>query len=147
MESNTAEILFLVMFGVSISFSANNVITEIFPFGVGHIIKEGGKSFFIRACFVGITAILWSICLVVSLKFCKTTKPDNGFAYDVLTVLLLLLLASSSWLCDHIARVIFYPFRKIVNLREKKYSAVDLMFILIYFITALALFSLRKLIL
>lgn len=122
------------MFGVSISFSANNVITEIFPYGVGHIIKEGGKSFLIRAFFVGITGILWSICLVVSLRFCKTIKTDIGFAYDVLTVLLLLLLSASSWLCDHITRVIFYPFNKIVYLREKKYSSVDLLFVFIYFL-------------
>lgn len=144
MESSTAETLFLVMFGVSISFSANNVITEIFPYGVGHILKEGGKSFFIRASFVGIIAILWSICLVASLKFCKTITPDIGFTYDVFTVLLLLLLAASSWLCDHIGRVIFYPFRKIVNLREKKYTAVDLLFVIIYFVTVLILFFLRK---
>jgi len=144
MEANTAEILFLVMFGVSISFSSNNVIMGIFPLGVGHLLNNGVKAFILRALFVGLTATLWAVCLVISLKFCKTIR-SNGLIYDVLTVLILLLLSASSWLCDHIARIIFFPFRKTITLREKKYSSVDILFVLIYFIAAGLLILIRNL--
>lgn len=142
MEKRLAETLFLVMFGLCLSFATYNVLKSICPYGVGHVLKEGLWVFIVRASFVAVMFCFASFCFIFAIRFCAKVKPD-GFIGDFLNVLTILLLAMSPWLCDHIARVIFLPFQSMAIIREEEFKYVDFLFVLIYGLALGALFLLR----
>ena len=131
MDSRIAEILFLVMFSLFLGFSITNVLKAIFPYGVGHVIKEGLAAFFIRAAFIGVMFCLVATVLVLGLRFCGTVEPSQ-FVGDILNVLVLMMMAMAAWLCDHVTRILFIPIQKKVNIREKEFKYVDIIFVVIY---------------
>ncbi|MBW8001215.1 MAG: hypothetical protein FVQ80_04255 [Planctomycetes bacterium] len=144
MNNRLAEILFLVMFGISLSASVTNVFKSIYPYGVGHVIKDGFAVFLIRVSFIAIMVGLSSLGFVLSLKFCSNVE-SKGVILDFINVSTILVLAVIPWLCDHITRILFLPFSRFVTIREVEFEGVDVFFIVIYLMLIGAIYLIHHL--
>jgi len=131
MDKKLAETLFLVMFSISLSTAITNVFKSIYPYGVGHVVKDGMSGFLIRATFIAVVVSLSSFGLVLALKFCNRVE-SKGIIADFINVLTILIFAIIPWFCDHLTRVLFLPFNKLITIREAEFKGVDLIFIIIY---------------
>jgi fatty acid desaturase len=144
MEKQIAENIFLVMFSISLGFATNNAFKSIMPKGFGHYIRDGKTSFAIRISFMSVMVILSAICCLIAFSFCRSIESKGSFT-DLMNLLIIILFATSPWLCDHIARICFLPFKKLVVIREKDFKGVDVVFVLVYIAAVILLFLLKKL--
>jgi len=129
MERQIAENMFLLMFSISLGFATNNAFLSIMPEGFGHLIRDGKKSFVIRMGFMVLMVVLSAMCFLIVLSFCSSVE-HKGFFPDLMNLLIIILFATSPWLCDHIARLCFLPFNKIVKIRKKEFKGTDVAFVL-----------------
>lgn len=144
MDKRLAEILLLVMFGISLSASTTNAFMAIFPFGVGHVVIERVSVFLIRASFMAIMVMLSSLGLILALRFCNKVEP-KGVILDFINVVTILVLATIPWLCDHITRFLFLPFNNVVTIREEGFKGVDIIFVVMYLVLIATLYLIRYL--
>ena len=79
---------------------------------------------------MGLFFILNSIAFVLGLHFIENNKA-SGFVTTTLFVFIIIIISMSPWFCDHLARLLLFPVRKIIELREKEFKYVDIVFVAI----------------
>jgi hypothetical protein len=142
---NAAQNLFLMLYALCVAATISLILPSMFNYGVGIIFKEKFKIFFIRALFMGIFFFLSSITFVLGFYFIENNSA-SGFFSTVLYVFVIIILSMSPWFCDHLARLILFPARKIIELREKEFKYVDIVFVSIYLFLLSCLLIIWKLI-
>jgi len=141
MTTRIAEILFTVFFGLCFGWMGNQMLKDIFPIGIGSLIRDGFWSFIPRLLIVSLTFILSSISFVFVIRFCSTLKSIHIF-HDVLIVLALLVAAICPWAMYHLARIICRPIAYNLYVWEGWLRNVDVVFLAFYVPTVICLFYL-----
>lgn len=130
-NSNIAQNLFLMLYALCLGATISVVLPSMFNYGVGIIFKENLINFLIRAIFMGLFFILNSITFLLGLYFIGDNNVI-GFVNTTLYVFIIIIISMSPWFCDHLARLLLFPARKKIQLREEEFKYVDVVFIAIY---------------
>jgi hypothetical protein len=131
--SATGQNLFLMMYAVCVSATLTTTLPSMFNYGVGAIFTEGIGVFIIRAIFMGLFFVFSSMSFIFGFNYCGSIST-KGFISSSLYVLIIIIISMSPWFCDHLARIIVSPFKRKVQIRERKFRYVDLVFVCIYLV-------------
>lgn len=140
-----AQNLFLILYALCVAATLNVTLPSMFNYGVGIIFKENFKIFLIRVLYIVIFFFLISVAFVLGYYFVGN-NTSNGLFNTILYVFVICILSMSPWFCDHLARLLLFPFRKVVELREKEFKYVDIVFVCIYFVSLCVLIFIWELV-
>lgn len=126
-----AQNLFLMLYALCVAATLNEILPSMFSYGVGIIFKENFKIFFFRVIYIGIFFFLISLSFIAGYLFVGNNTACGLLSTSVY-VFIICILSMSPWFCDHLARLLLFPVRNIIKLREKKFKYVDIVFVVIY---------------
>jgi hypothetical protein len=130
-ESRVGENLYLVMYALCAAKTLDVTLPAMFPRGVGVLSVEGKRNLIIRGMYMLTFFVLCSLSFIVGFVFCNSASP-SGFAPCSLYIFIICILSMNPWFCDHLARILFYPAKRWVQIREPQFKYVDVLFVGIY---------------
>ena len=141
MNNLNVELLFIILFGVFLTWMISQMFATILPLGIGHLLKSGFWSFILRLCIVGLTFLLSAFGFLMTLKFLKSLVSKQ-FIIQLLNMIMLLALSCIPWLAYHISRIVFKPFTNFYHWKSIIYND-DVLFIFFYIILFAFVFILK----
>ena len=143
MNNTNAELLYTILFALTFGWMGNQMLSDIFPIGIGEILKNGFGNFLIRLLIVGFTFLLSAIGFLLALKYVKIID-SNLFFIQLFDLVILLALSCIPWFSYHIIRIIFKPITRIYEWKSILVN-VDVLFVSFYCISVSLVFLLKKL--
>lgn len=143
MNNLDTKLLFTILFALTFGWMGNQMLSDIFPIGIGEILKNGLGKFLIQLLIVGFTFLLSAIGFLLALKYVKIIN-NTKFIIQLFDLVIILTLSCIPWFSYHIIRIIFKPITKIYEWKSILLN-VDVLFVSLYCISVSLIFFLKKL--